>query len=95
MSVPIWSNVKFKVKQTCEEDFIASVKEMEKIDEQYAASFRTIQLEDNQFVMIVELADMDAVIESQVDALIWLDGVSEMLEPIEGSRTVSMSGFVV
>ena len=51
MSVPIRSIVKFKVKQTCEEDFIAAAKEMEKIDEHYAATFWTIQLEDNQFVI--------------------------------------------
>ena len=51
MSVHVWSIVKFKDKQICEEDFIAAAKEMEKIDEHYAASFWTIQLEDNQFVM--------------------------------------------
>ena len=95
MSVPIWSIVKFKVKQGSEEKFITAAKEMEKIDEKYTTSFRTIQLEDNEFCFIVEFEDMDAVIESQMDALTWLDDVTDLLETVEGSRTIAMSGFVV
>jgi hypothetical protein len=95
MSVPIWSIVKFKVKQGSEEKFITAAKEMEKIDEKYTKSFRTIQLEDNEFCFIVEFEDMDAVIESQMDALTWLDDVTDLLETVEGSRTIAMSGFVV
>ena len=94
MSVPVWSVVKFKIKEGCEDDFLAA-HVFEDSHMKYMKAFNVIKIDDLEQAHIVEYDDMNATFEVQDQSLDWLDSVSHLLEHYGGSRTDAFSGIKV
>ena len=95
----VWSVIKYKPKNGCEEEFINELKRLEKImkeNKSYGFLNTFIRLETGEFVQIAKMPNLDALLDGQVSGLEWLDSVDHLLERYENeSRTDSFSGFVV
>ena len=94
MSVPVWSVVKFKIKDGCEDDFLAA-HVFEDSHMRYMKSFNVIKIGDLEYAHIVEYADMDDTFEVQDKSLSWLESVSHLLEYYGDSRTDVFSGIKI
>ena len=100
MSEPeVWSVIKYKPKEGCEDEFIQELKRlgaMMKENKPYDFLNTFIRLETGEFVQIARMPNLDALIDGQVQGLEWLDSVDHLLEKYENeSRTESFSGFSV
>ena len=95
----VWSVIKYKPKNGCEEEFINELKRLEKImkeNKSYSFLNTFIRLETGEFVQIAKMPNLDALLDGQVAGLEWLDSVDHILERYENdSRTDSFSGFVI
>ena len=95
----VWTIIKYKPKDGCEEDFVKELKRLEENMKQIKAySFLNtfIRLETGEFVQIARMPNLDALLDGQVAGLEWLDSVDHLLERYESdSRTESFSGFVI
>ena len=94
MSVPVWSVVKFKIKDGCEDDFLAA-HVFEESHMKYMRSFNVIKIDELEYAHIVEYDDMNATFEVQDQSLDWLESVSHLLEYYGDSRTDAFSGIKV
>ena len=94
MSVPVWSVVKFKIKDGCEDEFLAAnvVEESHMKD---MRSFNVIKIDEHEYAHIVEYDDMNATFEVQDQSLDWLESVSHLLDYNGDSRTDAFSGIKV
>ncbi len=100
MSEPeVWSVIKYKPKEGCEDEFVQELKRlgaMMKENKPYDFLNTFIRLETGEFVQIARMPNLDALIDGQVQGLEWLDSVDHLLEKYENeSRTESFSGFSV
>ena len=95
----VWSVIRYKPKDGCEEAFIKELKRLEKIMKEtksYSFLNTFIRLETGEFVQIAKMPHLDALLDGQVAGLEWLDSVDHLLERYENdSRTDSFSGFVI
>ena len=95
----VWTIIKYKPKDGCEEDFVKELKRLEENMKQIKAySFLNtfIRLETGEFVQIARMPNLDALLDGQVSGLEWLDSVDHLLERYDSdSRTESFSGFVI
>ena len=66
MSVPVWSVVKFKIKEGCEDDFLAA-HVFEDSHMKYMKSFNVIKIDD--------LENAGAIIPHRSGWIFWLAGV--------------------
>ena len=94
MSVPVWSVVKFKIKDGCEDEFLAA-HVFEASHMKYMKSFNVIKIDELEYAHIVEYDDMNATFEVQDQSLDWLESVSHLLEYNGDSRTDAFSGIKV
>jgi hypothetical protein len=94
MSVPVWSVVKFKIKDGCEDEFLAA-QVFEESHMKYMRSFNVIKIDEHEYAHIVEYDDMNATFEVQDQSLDWLESVSHLLEYNGDSRTDAFSGIKV
>ena len=94
MSVPVWSVVKFKIKDGCEDEFLAALV-FEESHMKYMRSFNVIKIDELEYANIVEYDDMTANFEVQDQSLDWLESVSHLLEYNGESRTDAFSGIKV
>ena len=94
MSVPVWSVVKFKIKDGCEDEFLAA-NVFEESHMKYMRSFNVIKIDELEYAHIVEYDDMNATFEVQDQRLDWLESVSHLLEYNGDSRTDAFSGIKV
>ena len=100
MSEPeVWSVIKYKPKEGCEDEFVQELKRlgaMMKENKPYDFLNTFIRLDTGEFVQIARMPNLDALIDGQVQGLEWLDSVDHLLEKYENeSRTESFSGFSV
>ena len=95
----IWTVIKYKPKEGCEEDFIKQLKRLEesmKKNKEYSFLNTFIRLETGEFVQIAKMPNLDALLDGQVTGLEWLDSVDYLLDRYESdSRTEAFSGFVI
>ena len=94
MSVPVWSVVKFKIKDGCEDEFLTA-HVFEESHMKYMRSFNVIKIDELEYAHIVEYDDMNATFEVQDQSLDWLESVSHLLEYNGDSRTDAFSGIKV
>lgn len=94
MSVPVWSVVKFKIKDGCEDEFLAA-HVFKESHMKYMRSFNVIKIDELEYAHIVEYDDMNATFEVQDQSLDWLESVSHLLEYNGDSRTDAFSGIKV
>ena len=95
----VWSVIKYKPKNGCEEEFINELKRLEKImkeNKSYSFLNTFIRLETGEFVQIAKMPSIDALIDGQVAGLEWLDSVDHLLERYpDDSRTEAFSGIKI
>ena len=95
----VWTVIKYKPKEGCEEDFIKELKRLEesmKKNKEYSFLNTFIRLETGEFVQIAKMPNLDALSDGQVTGLEWLDSVDHLLDRYESdSRTEAFSGFVI
>ena len=95
----VWTVIKYKPKEGCEEDFIKELKRLEesmKKKKEYSFLNTFIRLETGEFVQIAKMPNLDALLDGQVTGLEWLDSVDHLLDRYESdSRTEAFSGFVI
>ena len=94
MSVAVWSVVKFKIKDGCEDEFL-SAHTFEESHMSHMKSFNVIKIDELEYAHIVEYDDMDATVEVQDQSLDWLESVSHLLEYYGDNRTDAFSGIKV
>ena len=99
MSEEVWSVIKYKPKEGCEDEFVEALKSLGNImseNKPYEFLNKFIRLDTGEFAQIARMPNLDALIDGQVSGLTWLDSVDHLLDKYEGdSRTVSFSGFVL
>ena len=95
----VWTVIKYKPKEGCEEYFIKELKRLEesmKKNKEYSFLNTFIRLETGEFVQIARMPNLDALLDGQVTGLEWLDSVDHLLDRYESdSRTEAFSGFVI
>mgnify|MGYP001176353905 FL=1 len=99
MSEVIWSIIKYKPKEGCEDEFVEALRRLGNImseNKPYEFLNDFIRLDTGEFAQIARMPNLDALIDGQVSGLTWLDSVDHLLEKYEdGSRTEAFSGFVL
>ena len=95
----VWTVIKYKTKEGCEEDFIKELKRLEasmKKNKAYSFLNAFIRLETGEFVQIARMPNLDALLDGQVTGLEWLDSVDHLLERYpDDSRTEAFSGIKI
>ena len=95
----VWTVIKYKPKEGCEEDFIKELKRLEesmKKNKEYSFLNTFIRLETGEFVQIAKMPNLDALLDGQVTGLEWLDSVDHLLERYPNdSRTEAFSGIKI
>ena len=99
MSEVIWTIIKYKPKEGCEDEFVEALKHLGNImreNKPYEFLNDFIKLDTGEFVQIARMPNLDALIDGQVNGLTWLDSVDHLLEKYENdSRTEAFSGFAI
>lgn len=99
MSEVVWTVIKYKPKDGCEDQFSEALKHlgnMMNINKEYQFLNEFIKLDSGEFVQIARMPNLDALLDGQVSGLTWLDSVDHLLERYEGdSRTDAFSGFLL
>tara|TARA_B100000427_G_C14974798_1_gene362668 strand:+ start:38 stop:385 length:348 start_codon:yes stop_codon:yes gene_type:complete len=98
LSEEVWSVIKYKPKEGCEEEFLEALKrlkQMMKDNKNYEHVNDFIKIDNTgEYVQIARMPSIDALVEGQVDGLEWLDSVDHLLERYENdSRTNAFSGI--
>ena len=68
----VWTVIKYKPKEGCEEDFIKELKRLEesmKKNKEYSFLNTFIRLETGEFVQIARMPNLDALLDGQVTGL--------------------------
>ena len=93
MSEKFWSVIKFKPKEGCEDEFLEACRSLK---DEHVLGRECVKLDTGEFVGIACYPNLDAVLDSQIDGLTWLDEVNHLLEKYEDdSRTEAFSGFAI
>ncbi len=99
MSEVIWSIIKYKPKEGCEDEFVEALRclgNMMSENKPYEFLNEFIRLDTGEFAQIARMPNLDALIDGQVRGLTWLDSVDHLLEKYEDdSRTDAFSGFTI
>ena len=100
MSEEIWTIIKYKPKEGCEDKFVEGPKRLEQMIEKSKAGQefqnKFIKIDSGEYVQIVALPNLESLLDGQIEGLDWLDSVDHLLEYYEdGSRTEAFSGFVI
>ena len=89
----VWSVIKYKPKNGCEEEFINELKRLENImkeNKSYSFLNTFIRLETGELVQIAKMPNLDALLDGQVAGLEWLDSVCLLYtSPSPRDKTVS------
>ena len=98
MSEEVWTVIKYKPKEGCEEEFLEGLrrlKQMMKDNKNYDYINDFIKIDSTgEYVQIARMPSIDTLIEGQVDGLAWLDSVEHLLEKYEDdNRTDAFSGI--
>ena len=97
MSEVIWTIIKYKPKEGCEDEFVEALKRLGDImcaNKPYEFLNDFIKLDTGEFAQIARMPNLDALLDGQVIGLTWLDSVDHLLEKYEDdSRTKAFSGF--
>ena len=97
MSEVIWTIIKYKPKEGCEDEFVEALKRLGDImcaNKPYEFLNDFIKLDTGEFAQIARMPNLDALLDGQVSGLTWLDSVDHLLEKYEDdSRTDAFSGF--
>ena len=97
MSEVIWTIIKYKPKEGCEDEFVEALERLADImsaNKPYEFLNDFIKLDTGEFAQIARMPNLDALIDGQVSGLTWLDSVDHLLEKYEDdSRTMAFSGF--
>jgi hypothetical protein len=100
VSEEIWTIIKYKPKEGCEDEFVEGLKRLEKMIEKSKAGQefqnKFIKIDSGEYVQIVGLPSLESLLDGQIEGLDWLDSVDHLLEYYEDdSRTEAFSGFVI
>ena len=99
MSEVIWTIIKYKPKEGCEDEFVEALKRLGNImrkNKAYNYLNDFIRLDTGEFAQIARMPNLDALIDGQVNGLTWLDSVDHLLDRYENeSRTEAFSGFAI
>ena len=99
MSEVVWSIIKYKPKEGCEDEFVEALGllgNMMSENKPYEFLNDFIRLDTIEFAQIARLPNLDALIDGQLSGLTWLDSVDHLLEKYEDdSRTQAFSGFAL
>ena len=100
MSKEIWTVIKYKPKDGCEEEFVEGLKrlgqmiEKSKAGEKFQNTF--IKIDSGEYVQIIQMPHLESLLDGQIEGVEWLDSVDHLLEYYNGaSRTDAFSGFVI
>ncbi len=100
MSEEVWTIIKYKPKDGCEEEFLKELSRLKKImtdNKKYEHINDFIKVDSTgEYVQIARMPDIDSLIDGQVEGLEWLDSVEHLLDKYEGdSRTDAFSGITL
>ena len=100
MSEEVWTIIKYKPKDGCEEEFLEALARLKKImndNKNYEHVNDFIKIDSTgEYVQIARMPDIDSLIDGQVEGLEWLDSVDHLLDKYEdGSRTEAFSGITL
>ena len=100
MSEEIWTIIKYKPKEGCEDKFVEGLKRLEQIIEKSKAGQefqnKFIKIDSGEYVQIIGLPNLESLLDGQIEGLDWLDSVDQLLDYYEDySRTEAFSGFVI
>mgnify|MGYP001597225917 CR=1 FL=1 len=98
MSEEVWTVIKYKPKEGCEEEFLDSLKGLKKMmadNKEYDFVNESIKIDGTgEYVQIARMPNIDAIIDGQIEGLEWLDSVDHLLDKYEDeSRTDAFSGI--
>ena len=96
MSDDVWSVIKYKPKDGCEDEFVEALGRLKEImkDKEGQRVSNFVRLDTGEIAQITRFDSLDVLIDGQIDGLTWLDSVDHLLEKDEeGSRTQAFSGF--
>ena len=96
MSEEIWTIIKYKPKEGCEDKFIEGLKRLEQMIEKSKAGQefqnKFIKIDSGEYVQIVGLPNLESLLDGQIEGLDWLDSVDHLLDYYEDdSRTEALS----
>ena len=100
MSEEIWTIIKYKPKEGCEDKFVEGLKRLEQMIEKSKAGQefqnKFIKIDGGEYVQIVGLPNLESLLDGQIEGLDCLDSVDHLLDYYEDdSRTEAFSGFVI
>ena len=99
MSEVVWSIIKYKPKEGCEDEFVEALGRLGNMmseNKPYEFLNDFIRLDTGEFAQIARMPNLDALIDGQLSGLTWLDSVDHLLEKYEDdSRTRAFSGFAL
>ena len=100
MSEEIWTIIKYKPKEGCEDECVEGLKRLEQMIEKSKAGQefqnKFIKIDSGEYVQIVGLPNLESLLDGQIEGLDWLDSVDHLLDYYEDdSRTEAFSGFVI
>lgn len=95
MSNSVWSVIRYKPKEGCEDEFKEGVKRLSEImNTNEDVTWSLIELDTGEIVQITRLPSIDVIVEGQIEGLDWLDSVDHLLvKDEEGSRTQAYSSL--
>ena len=96
MSEEIWTIIKYKPKEGCEDKFVEGLKRLEQIIEKSKAGQefqnKFIKIDSGEYVQIIGLPNLESLLDGQIEGLDWLDSVDQLLDYYEDdSRTEALS----
>ena len=100
MSEEVWTIIKYKPKDGCEEEFLKELARLKKImtdNKKYEQINDFIKVDSTgEYVQIARMPDIDSLIDGQVEGLEWWDSIEHFLDKYEGgSRTEAFSGITL
>ena len=79
MSEEIWTIIKYKPKEGCEDKFVEGLKRLEQIIEKSKAGQefqnKFIKIDSGEYVQIIGLPNLESLLDGQIEGLDWLDSV--------------------
>lgn len=97
MSNALWSVIKYKPKDGCEDEFKVGLRRLADImNKNEGVSWSLIELDTGEIVQISRFPSIDVIVDGQIEGLEWLDSVDHLLvKDEEGSRTQAYSGLEI
>ena len=96
MSEEIWTIIKYKPKDGCENKFVEGLKCLEQMIEKSKAGQefqnKLIKIDSGDYEQIVGLPHLKSLLDRQIESLDWLDSIERLLDYYEDdSRTEALS----